>query len=75
MKSSIKLIAQTAKVLILFICFTVLFYIGMIWLNEEYQDYHRYDQPKGTAVKVTKSVETDGTAWFNRLMLFYTNGE
>lgn len=75
MNSSIKLILHTAKVLILFVSFTVLFYIGMIWLNQEYENYHRYDEPKGAAIKVTKAVESGGNSWFDRLMLLYLNGE
>jgi hypothetical protein len=76
MKSSVRLVLHTGKVLILFVTFTVLFYIGMIWLNEEYENYHRYDEPKGAAIKVTKAVEsTEDDSWFGRLMLFYLNGE
>ncbi|MFJ7637088.1 YqzK family protein [Peribacillus sp. NPDC097264] len=75
MKTSLKLVLHTAKVMILFVSFTVLFYIGMVWLNQEYHSYHRYDEPKGTAVKVSKAVDTGDDAWFERLMLFYLNGE
>ncbi|CAH0345620.1 YqzK family protein [Bacillus sp. CECT 9360] len=75
MKSSIKLVLHTGKVFILFVGFTVLFYIGMIWLNEEYENYHRYDEPKGAAIKVTKAVEARGGSWVDRLMLFYLDGE
>jgi hypothetical protein len=74
-KSSIKLVLHTGKVFILFVSFTVLFYIGMIWLNQEYEDYHRYDEPKGAAIKVTKAVESPGDSWFDRLMLLYLDGE
>lgn len=75
MNSSIKLVLHTAKVLVLFVSFTVLFYIGMIWLNQEYENYHRYDEPKGAAIKVTRAVESSGQSWFDRLMLLYLNGE
>ncbi|MDF9760691.1 MULTISPECIES: YqzK family protein [Peribacillus] len=75
MKTSLSLVLHTAKVMILFVSFTVLFYIGMVWLNQEYQSYHRYDEPKGMAVKVSKAVDTGDDAWLERLMLFYLNGE
>ena len=27
----------------------------MVWVNQEYQSYHRYDEPQGTAIKVMKA--------------------
>jgi len=75
MKASLALILHTCKVLILFVGFTVLFYIGMVWLNQEYQSYHRYDEPEGAAIKVTKAVDSDSNTWLDRLLLFYLNGE
>ncbi|MBM7693186.1 hypothetical protein JOC77_002626 [Peribacillus deserti] len=75
MKYSANLIFHTAKVFILFVSFTMLFYFGMIWLNQEYEDYHRYDEPKGTAIKVSNSVQSSEGNWFDRLLLFYKNGE
>jgi hypothetical protein len=75
MKSSANLIFHTAKVFILFVSFTVLFYFGMVWLNQEYEDYHRYDEPKGSAIKVSNAVHSSDGKWFDRLLLFYKNGE
>ncbi|SFC43318.1 Protein of unknown function [Bacillus sp. OV322] len=75
MRSSLSLVLHTAKVMVLFVSFTVLFYIGMVWLNQEYQDYHRYDEPKGAAIKVTNAMEPEKETWVDRLMLFYKNGE
>ncbi|WP_110927538.1 YqzK family protein [Bacillus massiliglaciei] len=75
MKSTLSMILQTAKVLFLFVSFTVLFYIGMVWLNQEYESYHRYEEPEGAAVKVAKSVESEDRNWLDRLMLLYLNGE
>jgi len=46
-----------------------------MWLNEEYTDYHRYDEPKGSAIKVTATGEDQDSAWLNRLILFYLDGE
>ncbi|WP_409297965.1 YqzK family protein [Peribacillus sp. SCS-26] len=75
MKYSVDLLFNTAKVFLLFVSFTVLFYFGMVWLNQEYENYHRYDEPKGTAVKVSGSVHSEGGRWMDRLLLFYKNGE
>jgi uncharacterized protein involved in tolerance to divalent cations len=47
----------------------------MVWLNQEYQSYHRYDEPQGTAIKVTKAVDSDHNTWLDRLLLFYLDGE
>lgn len=66
---------QTAKVFVIFVGFTILFYVGMVWLNQEYEDYNRYDEPQGTAVKVSNSNEVENAMWFERLKLFYWNGE
>jgi hypothetical protein len=75
MRSWFKMMIQTMKVFILFTGCTILFYYGIMWLNEEYTDYHRYDEPKGSAIKVT-TVENDyHSNWFDRLLLFYLNGE
>ncbi|WP_316569729.1 YqzK family protein [Neobacillus sp. YIM B06451] len=63
------------KVLILFIACTFLFYYGMMWVHEEYQNYHRYDKPKGAAVKVSNSLDTGNPEWLDRLLLFYKIGE
>lgn len=76
MKSWLKMVFQTIKVFVLFTGCTILFYYGIMWLNEEYQDYHRYDEPEGTAVKVFSRGNPEGSSnWFDRLILFYLNGE
>lgn len=74
MKQSIKLIMHTTKVFILFVGFTILFYFGMVWLNQEYENYHRYDEPNGTAIKASATVAEEGN-WIDRLKLFYMSGE
>ncbi|MGM9929851.1 MAG: YqzK family protein [Bacillus sp. (in: firmicutes)] len=66
---------HTLKVFVLFVGLTVLFYSGMVWLNDEYKDYNRYDEPDGAAVKVSNHSEIENTGWFERLKLFYLNGE
>lgn len=75
MKTWFQLVFQTIKVFILFTGCTILFYYGIMWVNEEYQDYHRYDEPNGTAVKVSASVDAEKSTWFDRIVLFYLNGE
>jgi hypothetical protein len=47
----------------------------MMFVNEEYQNYHRYDEPKGAALKVSSSSQSEGQSLFDRLVLFYLNGE
>ncbi|WP_141433403.1 YqzK family protein [Bacillus sp. 03113] len=69
-----KLILYTIKVFILFTGCTILFYYGIMWLNEEYQDYHRYDEPKGAAIKVS-TANQDEEDWLHRFILFYQIGE
>jgi hypothetical protein len=73
--SFMKMIVHTLKVFLLFTGCTILFYYGIMWVNEEYQGYHRYDEPKGAALKVSSSSQQEGTSLFDRLVLFYLNGE
>ncbi|MCQ6277987.1 YqzK family protein [Bacillus sp. EB600] len=75
MLNFMKITVHTLKVFLLFTGCTILFYYGMMWVNEEYQSYHRYDEPKGTALKVSSSSQAAGTSIFDRLVLFYLNGE
>ncbi|MFE8702599.1 YqzK family protein [Cytobacillus sp. FJAT-54145] len=75
MKSWFKMIFKTVKVFILFTGCTIIFYYGIMWINEEYQGYHKYDEPKGAAVKVSAPIEGEESTWFDRLILFYLNGE
>jgi len=75
MKNWFKIVFNTLKVFILFTGCTILFYYGIMWLNEEYTEYHRYDEPEGSAIKVTAAGEDHDSNWFDRLLLFYLNGE
>ena len=76
MRNLIKLFWQTSKVFILFVGFTILFYFAIVWFNEEYENLHRYDEPKGTAVKVFQSInDEEEPGWRERLFLFYLDGE
>lgn len=75
MKLWFHLVWRTLKVFILFTACTIFFYYGMIWINEEYESYHRYDEPKGTAMKVSSHSGTEQPSIIERLLLFYLNGE
>ncbi|WP_462412101.1 YqzK family protein [Neobacillus sp. Marseille-QA0830] len=75
MFSFFKVIMQTLKVFILFTGCTVLFYYGIMWVTEEYQNYHRYDEPEGSAVKVSNAIDQQSSSLFDRLILFYLDGE
>jgi hypothetical protein len=75
MKTWFNMMLTTFKVFILFTGCTILFYYGIIWLNDEYTEYHRYDEPEGSAIKVMAAGENDDTTWFDRILLFYLNGE
>jgi hypothetical protein len=70
-----KVVFHTLKVFILFTGCTILFYYGIMWVNEEYQNYHRYDEPKGAALKVSDSIHDENSSQLDRLILFYLNGE
>ncbi|MCM3163186.1 MULTISPECIES: YqzK family protein [Bacillaceae] len=70
-----KTVGDMIKVFILFTGFTILFYYAIIWVNLEYQEMHRYDQPEGAALKVTNMVNNEEESWYNRLMFFIDNGE
>ena len=71
----IKTVLKTLKVFIIFTGCTILFYYGIMLVNEEYQNYHRYDEPEGASLKVSTVVTEDNSSLLDRLMLFYLNGE
>lgn len=75
MGSFFKTVFQALKVFIIFTGCTILFYYGIIWVNQEYQDYHRYDEPEGTAVKASTMESHEDLSVTDRLILFYLNGE
>lgn len=75
MRNYLKVFLQSFKVFILFTGCTILFYYGIMWVNEEYQNYHRYDEPKGAALKVSNLAQEEKASMFDRLILFYLNGE
>lgn len=71
----LSMILHAFKVFILFTGCTILFYYGIMWVNEEYQNYHRYDEPEGAAIKVSAQSSEDEPSMLDRLILFYLNGE
>ncbi|MFS0643909.1 YqzK family protein [Siminovitchia sp. 179-K 8D1 HS] len=75
MGSFLKMIFGTIRVFLLFAACTILFYYGMILISQEYENYRRYDEPEGTAIKVIQQGGDQKSGWFSRLMLFYLNGE
>lgn len=66
-------ILHTIKVFVLFVVCTLFFYFGLIWINQEYENFHRYDQPEGNAVEV--STDSEHSSVHERLRLFYKTGE
>ena len=40
------------KITVIFVGCTCIFYFGLQAMHEEYERFHRYDQPEGPAVKV-----------------------
>lgn len=75
MKSWFGLILHALKVFLLFTGCTILFYYGIMWINEEYESYHRYDAPEGAAIKVSGAAAQKESGMLERLLLFYLNGE
>ncbi|MGM9987039.1 MAG: DUF4227 family protein [Bacillaceae bacterium] len=68
-----KSIVEMIKVFIVFITCTILFYVTLLWINEEYQYYRRYQQPDD-AVKV-QHIPKDRPMLIDRMIYFYENGE
>lgn len=55
------------KIIIIFIGCTFLFYYGLRAMHSEYEQFHRYDQPEGPAVKVFSEEDN----FIDRLHLFF----
>jgi len=69
-----KTVWQMVKVFLLFTGCTILFYYSLVWFHREYEYYHRYDEPEGSAVKAS-TIESPPPDWLNRLLFFYRDGE
>lgn len=59
-----QIVWDVLKVMIIFLCCTFLFYFGLRAMHHEYEEYHRYDQPDGPAVKVFNE-DRPILDWFN----------
>lgn len=76
MMNAARVIFQVIRVFLLFAACTIMFYYGIIWVSQEYENYRRYDEPEGTAVKVIQQHKSDAESdWLSRLLFFYSNGE
>ncbi len=62
---------DTIKVFVIFIACTLLFYVGLRAMHNEYEQNHRYDPPEGDSVKVFNLNED----FIDRLNLFFRLGE
>lgn len=71
----LSLLWNTIKVFLLFVTCTLLFYYGILWVSNEYDSYHRYDEPKGRAVKVVQMEDDIDQHWLDRLLFYYHYGE
>lgn len=63
------------KVFLLFVGCTLLFYYSIVWISQEYENFHRYDEPKGRAMKVVKMEEESNVSLLDRLLFYYYFGE
>ncbi|UCZ54690.1 YqzK family protein [Bacillus shivajii] len=76
MMRGLRSIFQALWVFFMFIGCTVVFYYGILWVSEEYKNYHRYDEPKGRAVKVHhQQMDEDSLHSWERLRIFLNHGE
>lgn len=64
-------IFDVIKLFVLFLCCTLLFYFGLRSLHDEYERYHRYDEPEGHAVKVF----LEDQKFMDYIYLFFRLGE
>lgn len=74
-KAFLRAVWDTIKVFVLFVCCTALFYYAMMWVEKEYENYHKYDKPKGSVEVYQEYGEDPGFDWLKRLQIFYKIGE
>lgn len=65
------LIIRMMKIIIILAIFTISFYYLITLFQQEYQQRHKYDQPKGSAVKVFQGE----TSFLDRMHIFFQVGE
>ncbi|AIF43512.1 YqzK family protein [Virgibacillus sp. SK37] len=66
-----QIIGEILKVFIIFTACTFLFYFGLRYMHDEYEQIHRYDPPEGPAVKVSNTEDR----FIDRLNIFFRLGE
>ncbi|MBM7361464.1 DUF4227 family protein [Priestia taiwanensis] len=74
MKKKRSLLIEGLKVVLLFTGCTILFYISISWIHQEYQNYRRYDEPNQSSIKASTSMD-EGVDFVHRMMFFYEKGE
>jgi len=47
-----RLIWDALKIFVIFVTCACLFYFGIHLMHQEYENYHRYDSPEGSSMKV-----------------------
>ncbi len=73
----LRILLHTIKIFIVFTLCMLFFYFGLVWINEEYQNYNRYHQPEGKAIKVNSPNEIHETpsTVIDRVKLFFKLAE
>lgn len=75
---NIKRFIQTIWIFFLFMGCTLLFYYGILWVSDEYNEYHRYEEPEGRSVKVfhyENGLPEENLSFFGRLQIFILEGQ
>ena len=73
---SLRNVLDALLVFFLFMGCTLVFYYGILWVSDEYKEYHRYEEPQGRAVKVVQQGNPEFMEEsLYRLRLFIRHGE
>lgn len=72
MVNLLKLCYEIAKMAIIFILCTILFYYVLKALDHEYQNLDRYDSPQGKSMKVSNMQDNEV---IDRIGIFFRLGE
>lgn len=77
MRKQFRNLMDICKLLLIFVTLTFIFYGVIVWINDKIEPQHRYEEPRGRAVKVVQ-MEEESTLLYDfkeRLLLFYQIGE
>lgn len=66
-----RLVLDSARMFVIFVLCTFLFYFGLQLMQAEYKEMHRYDPPSGPAVKVSQSPQ----GIVERIQLLFNQGD